>query len=48
MKSETCEWCKSSYPKGYEDYWEIELFGTDKHIICDDCFRHLKLTRVKK
>lgn len=39
-----CEWCKMTYPRGSYKYWRLYLFGTDLHIICDDCYSHLKST----
>ena len=47
LQTETCDWCKMSYPKGGYKYWKLNLWGTELHIICDDCYSHLKSTEHK-
>jgi hypothetical protein len=39
-----CEWCGFNYPKGIMDstFYTVNLFGKYDHIICEDCYKHLK------
>lgn len=38
-----CDWCGMYYPDGMWDcYYYLNLYGTDLHIICSDCYEHLK------
>lgn len=46
-KEPTCEWCGLNYPVDTKgnlayDFWQIKVFKKE-HIICDDCYKHLKL-----
>lgn len=37
-----CEWCGMAYPDGgWDCYYYVDLFGTERHIICSDCYEHL-------
>jgi len=36
-----CEWCGQRYPHGAEVYFSVVVFE-EKHIICEQCKKHLK------
>lgn len=43
-----CEWCGKDYPEELESgelYYHTWLYGKEHHVICDDCYNHLKPIR---
>ena len=44
-KSNTCEWCRMTYPIGGWDYYEVVVFKR-RHVICSDCYDKLELVKV--
>ena len=44
-----CDWCNMSYPDGgWDCYYYLKLWGTELHIICSDCYDHLKKVIYEK
>jgi cytochrome c553 len=38
-----CEWCHKTDIKSSKGFYHVQLFGTNDHYICKDCYEHLKL-----